>query len=67
MNDYLFLIFMTLWLFLIISMCVAARTRLRQEGQTPMGRAALMLAMTRIPCPIPVEPDKGRGEESVGR
>lgn len=58
MNDYLFLIFMALWLILIVSMCLAARTRLRQEGQTAMGRAALVLAMTRIPCFIPVEPDK---------
>ena len=63
MNDYLFLIFMALWLFLIISMCRAARTCLRQEGQTAMGRAALLLAMTRIPCSIPVEPDKSPGED----
>jgi hypothetical protein len=60
MDDYLFLIFMALWLFLIMSMCRAARARLRQEGQTPMGRAALMQAMTRIPCSIPVEPDTNR-------
>ncbi len=60
MGAYLFLSFMALWLVAIGAGCVAARTRLRREEQTSAGRAALLVAMTRIPCTISAGSDKNR-------
>jgi hypothetical protein len=58
MGAYLFLIFMISWLAVIAAGCVAARARLRREERGSAGRAALLVAMTRIPCSIPVGADK---------
>lgn len=62
MSAYLFLVLMVTWLAVIVGGCLAARSRLRREERTSAGRAALLVAMTRIPCAIPVGPDKRRGE-----
>jgi hypothetical protein len=62
MGAYLFLFFMALWLAAIGAGCMAARMRLRREEQTSAGRAALLVAMTRIPCTIPVDPHKNHVE-----
>jgi hypothetical protein len=58
MGAYLFLFMMGLWLAVIAGGCLAARARLRQEDRASAGRAALLVAMTRIPCSIPIGPDK---------
>ncbi|HEY4174578.1 MAG TPA: hypothetical protein VGM42_16220 [Rhodopila sp.] len=58
MGTYLFVLFMIAWLLVIAGGCLAARARLRREDRTAAGRAALLTAMTRIPCLIPVGPDK---------
>lgn len=60
MGAYLFLLFMSAWLIVIAGGCLAARARLRREERTAAGRAAILVAMTRIPCSIPVGPDKNR-------
>ena len=56
MGAYLFLLFMSVWLLIIAGGCLAARARLRREDRTAAGSAALLTAMTRIPCLIPVGP-----------
>jgi hypothetical protein len=61
MGNYLFLFFMVAWLAVIVSGCLAARARLRREDRASAGRAALLVAMTRIPCSIPVGADKNHG------
>jgi hypothetical protein len=60
MGTLVFLFFMMSWLVAIACGCIAARARLRREAQSAEGRAALLVAMTRIPCSILVEPDKTR-------
>jgi hypothetical protein len=48
MGAYVFLFFMSLWLAVIATGCVAARARLRREDRTSAGRVALLVAMTCI-------------------
>jgi hypothetical protein len=62
MGAYLFLVLMVTWLAVIAGGCLAARSRLRREERTSAGRAALLVAMTRIPCAIPVGPGKRRSD-----
>jgi hypothetical protein len=54
MPTFLFLTLMAVWLVAIAAACLAARGRLRQDDQNPERRAAVLVAMTRIPCIIPV-------------
>ena len=58
MGTYLFLFFMSAWLAIIAAGCLAARARLRREDRAAAGRAAILVAMTRIPCSIPIGPDR---------
>ena len=58
MGAYVFLLFMTSWLAVIAGGCLAARARLRREDRGATARAALLIAMTRMPCSIPVGPAK---------
>jgi len=58
MGAWFFLALMIAWLAVIAGGCLVARSRLRQEERTSAGRAALLVAMARIPCLIPVGPDK---------
>jgi hypothetical protein len=60
MGTYLFLLFMSAWLAAIVGGCLAARARLRRAERTSAGRAAILVAMTRIPCSIPVGSDGNR-------
>jgi hypothetical protein len=60
MGAYLFLLFMAVWLAVIAALSLAARARLRQEERAAMARAALLIAMTRIPCAIPLGSDQPR-------
>ena len=54
MLTYLFPLLMGVWLALIAVGCLAARRVLRNAESPAGGRASLLVAMTRIPCLIPV-------------
>ena len=62
MGAYLFPLMMGLWPAVIAGGCLAARVRLRQEDRASAGRATLLIAMTRIPCSIPVGTDKDHAD-----
>jgi hypothetical protein len=59
MLTHLFPLLMGVWLVLIAVGCLAARRVLRNADSPNGGRASLLVAMTRIPCLIPVEPRRG--------
>jgi hypothetical protein len=58
MGAYLFLLLMAVWLTAIATLSRAAKARLREEERGATARAALLIAMTRIPCAIPVGTDR---------
>jgi hypothetical protein len=65
MLTQLFPFLMGIWLALIVAGCLAARRVLRNADSSNGGRASLLVAMTRIPCLIPVEPRQGAESDSA--
>jgi hypothetical protein len=65
MLTHLFPLLMGIWLTLIAVGCLAARRVLRNADSPNGGRAALLVAMTRVPCLIPVEPRQRGNSDSA--